>query len=117
MTFAFDEQFTMFDVTPVENQFILEQLPGAKGDYVKVYLYGLMHCYHPREDVTPESMSRELGLPVEDILLLGAERPGAQNQRSSAGMAIYQFQTTKYEYHRRGGSGLRGIQPGTGDRF
>ena len=69
MTFAFDEQFTMFDVTPVENQFILEQLPGAKGDYVKVYLYGLMHCYHPREDVTPESMSRELGLPVEDILL------------------------------------------------
>ena len=69
MTFAFDEQFTMFDVTPVENQFILEQLPGAKGDYVKVYLYGLMHCYHPREDVTPESMGRELNIPVEDILL------------------------------------------------
>ena len=69
MTFAFDEQFTMFDVTPVENQFILEQLPGAKGDYVKVYLYGLMHCYHPREEVTPESMSRELNLPVEDIMM------------------------------------------------
>ena len=68
MTFAFDEQFTMFDVTPVENQFILEQLPGAKGDYVKVYLYGLMHCYHPREDVTPESMSRELNIPVDDIM-------------------------------------------------
>ena len=67
MTFAFDDKFTMFDVTPVENQFILEQLPGAKGDYVKVYLYGLMHCYHPREDVTPESMSRELNIPVEDI--------------------------------------------------
>ena len=69
MTFAFDEQYTMFDVTPVENQFILEQLPEAKGDYVKVYLYGLMHCYHPREDVTPEAMSRELNIPVEDILL------------------------------------------------
>ncbi len=68
MTFAFDEKFTMFDVTPVENQFILEQLPGAKGDYVKVYLYGLLHCYHPREDMTPETMSRELNLPVEDIL-------------------------------------------------
>ncbi len=69
MTFAFDEQFTMFDVTPVENLFILEQLPGAKGDYVKVYLYGLMNCYHPREDVTPESMSRELNISVEDIKL------------------------------------------------
>ena len=67
MTFAFDDKFTMFDVTPVENQFILEQLPGAKGDYVKVYLYGLMHCYHPRGDVTPESMSKELDIPVEDI--------------------------------------------------
>ena len=69
MTFAFNEKFTMFDVTPVENQFILEQLPGAKGDYVKVYLYGLMHCYHPREDITPESMSRELNLPEEEILM------------------------------------------------
>ena len=67
MTFAFDDKFTMFDVTPVENLFILEQLPGAKGDYVKVYLYGLMHCYHPREDMTPESMSRDLDIPVEDI--------------------------------------------------
>lgn len=68
MTFAFDDQFTMFDVTPVENQFILEQLPGAKGDYVKVYLYGLMYCYHPREDLTPESMSRELNIPQDEIL-------------------------------------------------
>ena len=36
MTFAFDERYAMFDVTPVENQFILEYLAGAKGDYVKV---------------------------------------------------------------------------------
>ncbi len=68
MTFAFDEKFTMFDVTPVENQFILEQLPGAKGDFVKIYLYGLMHCYHPREDLTPEVMSRELNIPKDEIL-------------------------------------------------
>lgn len=45
--FGFDDQSMMFDVTPVENQFILEYMLSAQGDYVKVYLYGLMHCYHP----------------------------------------------------------------------
>ena len=68
MTFAFDEQFAMFDITPVENQFILEYLPGAKGDYVKVYLYGLLCCYHPKKEMDAGSMSRELGMTEEEIL-------------------------------------------------
>ena len=68
MTFAFDEQFAMFDITPVENQFILEYLPGAKGDYVKVYLYGLLCCYHPKKEMDTASMSRELGVSEEEIL-------------------------------------------------
>ena len=68
MTFAFDEQFAMFDITPVENEFILEYLPGAKGDYVKVYLYGLLSCYHPKQEMDLASMSRELGLTEEEIL-------------------------------------------------
>ena len=67
MTFAFDEQFAMFDITPVENQFILEYLPGAKGDYVKVYLYGLLCCYHPKKEMDISSMSRELGMTEEEI--------------------------------------------------
>ena len=66
MTFAFDERYAMFDVTPVENQFILEYLAGAKGDYVKVYLYGLLCCYHPRKEMDIASMSRELEL-TEDV--------------------------------------------------
>ena len=69
MTFAFDEQFAMFDITPVENQFILEYLPAAKGDYVKVYLYGLLCCYHPKKEMDIGSMSRELGMTEEEILL------------------------------------------------
>ncbi len=68
MTFAFDERYAMFDITPVENQFILEYLPGAKGDYVKVYLYGLLCCYHPRKEMDLASMSRELSIP-EDVIL------------------------------------------------
>ena len=68
MTFAFDERYAMFDVTPVENQFILEYLASAKGDYVKVYLYGLLCCYHPRKEMDIASMSRELEL-TEDVIL------------------------------------------------
>ena len=47
--FGFDERYAMFDTTPVDNQFILEYLPSAPGDAVKVYLYGLLRCYHPEE--------------------------------------------------------------------
>ena len=68
MTFAFDERYAMFDITPVENQFILEYMPGAKADYVKVYLYGLLCCYHPRKEMDVASMSRELGM-TEDVIL------------------------------------------------
>ena len=67
--FGFDERYAMFDITPVENQFILEYLPSAKGDYVKVYLYGLMRCYHPEENLSPESVARELNMTVETVQL------------------------------------------------
>ena len=65
--FGFDERYAMFDITPVENQYILEYLPEAKGDYVKVYLYGLMRCYHPEEDMSLGRMSRELNMTEEDV--------------------------------------------------
>ena len=67
MTFGCDDRFAMFDITPVENQFILEYLPSAPGDYIKVYLYGLMRCYHPETDMTLERMSRELNMDPEEI--------------------------------------------------
>ena len=56
--FGFDAQFAMFDATPVANQFILEYMPTARGDYVKVYLYGLMQCYHPSSDMTLSAFPR-----------------------------------------------------------
>lgn len=66
--FGFDEQYAMFDMTPVENQFLLEYMPSAKGDAVKVYLYGLMQCYHPQEDMSVAQMGHELGMSEEEIL-------------------------------------------------
>ena len=65
--FGFDLKYAMFDITPVENQFILEYLPAAKGDYVKVYLYGLMRCYHPEEDMNLDRMSHELNMTEDDV--------------------------------------------------
>lgn len=66
--FGFDRQFTMFDVTPVENQFILEDMPTAKGDHVKVYLYGLMQCHHPQEEMSLTEISRDLNMTEEEVL-------------------------------------------------
>ena len=36
--FSFDEQAALFDVTPLPNQFILNYLPEASGDAVRVPL-------------------------------------------------------------------------------
>jgi len=66
--FEFDEQYPLFDATPVENLFVQEYLPAAKGDYVKVYLYGLMHTYHPSEGMSLTAMARDLGLSEEEVL-------------------------------------------------
>ena len=66
--FGFDEQYAMFDVTPVANQFLLEYMPMARGDYVKVYLYGLMQCHHPQADASVEQLGRELNMSGEDVL-------------------------------------------------
>ena len=65
--FGFDKQFAMFDITPVEKQFILEYLPAAKGDHVKVFLYGLMRCYHPEEDMNLDRMCHELNMTEDEV--------------------------------------------------
>ena len=66
--FGFDEQYAYYGVTPVDNQFILEYLPNATGDAVRVYLYGLMQCYHPQQAMDIAQMARELSLSEEGIL-------------------------------------------------
>ena len=60
--FSFDGRFGMFDVTPVENMFLQEYMPGASGDFIKVYLYGLMQCYHPTQSMSIEVMAKDLAI-------------------------------------------------------
>ena len=65
--FQLDPEAAAYGVTAIENRFILDYLPAAKGDFVKVYLFGLYLCQHQPEDYSLEDMARELSLTVEDI--------------------------------------------------
>ena len=64
---SFDESAALFDATPVENMFISEYMLKAPGDFVKVYLYGLMLCYHASERMSLASMARDLDVTQEEI--------------------------------------------------
>ncbi|MBQ6439266.1 MAG: DnaD domain protein [Mogibacterium sp.] len=52
--------------TKIENLFISEYLPDAPGDYVKVFLFGLMHAQY---DLKPDrrELSKLLGLSEDEI--------------------------------------------------
>ena len=63
----FDDQFTMFDITPLENLFIDEYMLRAPGDFVKVYIYELRQCYHPPRDNDYERMARALCMEPDDV--------------------------------------------------
>ena len=64
---SFSENYLMLGVTPVENLFIQEYLPRASGDYVRVYLYGLMQCHQPGSDMTLERTAHLLDLSVDTV--------------------------------------------------
>ena len=65
--FELDQEARAFGVTCVENRFLTDYLPAAKGDYVKVYLWGLYACAHKEPDYSLEEMAHELDLSVSDI--------------------------------------------------
>ena len=52
--------------TKIENLFISEYLPDAPGDYVKVFLFGLMHAQYDLKADRSE-LSKRLGLSEDEI--------------------------------------------------
>ncbi len=64
---SFDSSAALFDATPVENMFISEYMLRAPGEFVKVYLYGLMLCYHRSERMSLISMAKDLDVTIEEI--------------------------------------------------
>lgn len=99
---GFSETFALFDCTPVENLFIQEYMLRAPGEYVKVYLYGLMQCHHPSERMSVETMAKDLDMETEAVLRAFSywEREGlvscvSDNPRAYAYKNLKQVQLTQ----------------------
>lgn len=65
--FIQDESMLKFGVTPLDNIFILDYLPAAKGDYVKVYLHALFLSQHPKEDMSIREMAQDLSMTESEV--------------------------------------------------
>ena len=63
----FSNAYLTMGVTPVENLFIWQYLTHAPGDYVRVYLFGLMMCHHPADSMSLEKMAHILGMNEDDV--------------------------------------------------
>lgn len=54
--------------TPLENIFINHYMPAARGDYVKVYLYGLKRCYNNHlASISNSDIAKDLALLETDV--------------------------------------------------
>lgn len=62
-----DESMLRYGVTALDNLFLTDYLPSARGDYVKVYLYVLFLSNHPREGMSMAELANDLSLPVSEV--------------------------------------------------
>ena len=65
--FELDNNAREAGVTVVENLFIRQYLPAAKGDYVKVYLWGLYLTQHPQSTYGVHEMAADLEMTVPQV--------------------------------------------------
>ena len=65
--FEMDREALEYGVTVIDNCFLMDYLPAAKGDYVKVYLWGLLHCQKREEEYSLTEMAHELFMTVPEV--------------------------------------------------
>ena len=65
MNIRFSPDAARRELTPIDNLFFLEFMPDADGTFVKVYLYGLMQCYHP--SLADADIAEALHLPEAQV--------------------------------------------------
>ena len=53
--------------TSIENIFINDFMPGANGEFVKVYLLGYKFAKEKREDISDENIADYLGILQSDV--------------------------------------------------
>ena len=66
--FEYLQEVDDLGVTIVQNAFLNHYMPKARGDYVKVYLYGLKCCGQGKAFPTNAELAASLGLTEGDIL-------------------------------------------------
>lgn len=64
---SFSDGAAMFDVTPIENMFLLEYLPTAPEGFLRVYLYARMLCLHPELGGEIGDVARALRMDEEAV--------------------------------------------------
>ncbi len=64
---SFADGAAMFDVTPIENLFLLEYLPTAPEDFLRVYLYARMLSLHPELGGDLGSMAKALRIEEDTV--------------------------------------------------
>ena len=64
---SFAEGAGMYDVTPIENMFLLEYLPTAPGDFLRVYLYARMLSLHPELGDGIADVARALNMDEDAV--------------------------------------------------
>lgn len=65
--FELDPEARAYGVTAVENRFLADYLPAAKGDYVKVYLWGLYVCACKSADYSLADMADDIEMDQSEI--------------------------------------------------
>ena len=65
MNIRFSPEAARREMTPIDNLFFLQYMPDADGMFVKVYLYGLMQCYHA--SLADADIAEALGIPESQV--------------------------------------------------
>ena len=65
--FSFSKESAAFDVTPIENEFLMEFMPSAPEAALRVYLYARMLCLHPEMGELAD-MAKALRMDEDELM-------------------------------------------------
>ena len=95
---SFSKNAAMYDATPIENIFLLEYLPSAPDEFLRVYLYGRMLCLHPELGGDLADVAKALRLDEDTVFNAFAywEQQGLV-ERLTDRPPSYAFMPVKYD--------------------
>ncbi len=65
---SFAQSAALYDMTPIENLFLMEYLPTAPDGFLRVYLYARMLSLHPELGGSLEEMATALNMTTDAVL-------------------------------------------------